>query len=392
LDRLLSSPDIIVIGNGLFGSATTRHLAERGHDVLNIGAASSGPDVRGIPEAQWPTHRVYSSHNDAARLTRLQDRDPAWADVTARAVDGYRRLEEASGITFFHDVGCLIVSRPGGDGVSADPIEVMNETGVGFTFYEPGDPTWRGIWPSINFPDTHYVAFESSPAGYIQPKRLIAAQNTLAERAGAAFLVDTVSGISRTDDRFSVKTASGDTHRGAKVVVCAGAFTNFNGMLPEPAPVSLKSEVVILGEVTEADALSLADSPTVKYLIDVSDLESIYMVPPVRYEDGRYYIKMGANTSLDQPMTELDKIQEWFNSDTDPEYLPIFEPALRSLWPTVEFVSVRTQPCLITYSPDRVPIIEHQGDGLFVATAGNGGGAKGSDAWGERTAELVERS
>ncbi len=381
-----------MIGNGLFGSATTRHLAERGHDVLNIGAASSGPDVRGTPEANWPTHRVYSSHNDAARLTRRQDRDPAWADVTARAVAGYRRLEEASGITFFHDVGCLIVSRPGGDGINADPIEVMGETGVSFTLYEAGDSTWRETWPSINFPATHYVAFEPSPAGYIQPKRLIAAQNTLAQRAGAAFLVDTASRISRADGRFSVETAGGETFLAPKVVVCAGAFTNFNGLLPVPAPVSLKSEVVVLGEVSEADAVALGDAPTVKYLIDVVDLEGIYMVPPVRYDDGRCYIKMGANTTLDHPMTDLDEIQEWFNSDTDPRYLPIFEPVLRTLWPAVEFVSVRTQPCLITYSPDRIPIIEHQGDGLFVATAGNGGGAKGSDAWGERIASLVEQN
>lgn len=381
-----------MIGNGLFGSATTRHLAERGHEVLNIGAASSGPDVRGTPEAQWPAHRVYSSHNDAARLTRLQDRDPSWADVTARAVAGYRRLEEASGITFFHDVGCLIVSRPGGDGINADPVEVMNATGVGFTLYAPGDSTWRETWPAISFPDTHYVAFEPSPAGYLQPKALIAAQNTLAERAGASFVVDTVSHISRADDRFSVETASGEAFLASKVVACAGAFTNFNGLLPEPASVSLKSEVVVLGEVSEATALELDGAPTVKYLIDVAELEAIYMAPPVRYEDGRYYIKMGANTSLDHRMTELAEIQQWFNTDTDPRYLSILEPVLRSMWPAVEFLSVRTQPCVITYSSNRIPIIEHKGHGLFVATAGNGGGAKGSDAWGERAALLVEQT
>ena len=39
-----------------------------------------------------------------------------------------------------------------------------------------------------------------------------------------------------------------------------------------------------------------------------------------------------------------------------------------------------------------MPLIQHLGDGLFVATAGNGGGAKGSDAWGENAALLVERT
>ena len=60
----------VVVGNGLFGAATARHLAERGHEVVVIGAPPVGPDVRNLPENDWPNHRVYSSHNDAARLTR----------------------------------------------------------------------------------------------------------------------------------------------------------------------------------------------------------------------------------------------------------------------------------------------------------------------------------
>ena len=385
----MPSVEIVVIGNGLFGSAATRHLAEHGHQVLNIGAPPSGPDIREGVETQWPAHRVYSSHNDAARLTRLQDRDPAWAEVTARAVSGYRRLEERSGIDFFSDVGCLLSSRPGGDGVNPDPLEVMDQTGVGYDLYEPGDATWCQNWPAISFPDTHYVAYEGTPAGYIKPKRLIEAQNLLATRAGAAFVADTVTDVSPTGPMWRVETASGPVLETPKVVVCAGAFANFNHLLPSQAPVTLKTEAVILGEVTETDARVLAHYPTVKYLVDVGDLEGIYMVPPVQYENGRHYIKMGANTRLDEPVTNLNQLQRWFNTDTDNDYLPIYEPALRAIWPTTQFVSLQTQPCVITYSVDRYPIVAHLGNGLYVATAGNGGGAKGSDAWGERIARLA---
>ena len=177
-----------------------------------------------------------------------------------------------------------------------------------------------------------------------------------------------------------------------RVVVAAGAFTNFNGLLPAEVELTLKSEVIVLGEVDAATAERLGRYPTVTYQIDPVDLDDIYMVPPVRYEDGRYYVKMGANTRLDRWFTDLDEIQRWFNADTDPEHLPMFEPALRALWPGVDFLSIRTQPCIITYTADRMPLIQHLGDGLFVATAGNGGGAKGSDAWGENAALLVERT
>lgn len=383
--------DVIVVGNGLFGSAATRHLAERGLRVLLIGAPDHRPDRRETTESDWPSHRVYSSHNDAARLTRLQDRDTRWAAVTRRAVDGYRDLESASGISFYEDVGCLIVSRLGGDGISPDPLDVMRDTDVGFDFFDPGDRAWTERWPAIDFPETHYVAYESGPAGYLRPKRLIQAQNVLAERAGARQVVDTVVSIDRVEDTHVVSTADGQTFVAAKVLVTAGGFVNFNGLLPAPVDVRLKSEVIVLGEVSETDALALARFPTVKYLLDVDDLEAIYMTPPVQYEDGRWYIKMGANTRLDFDLTELADIQAWFNTDTDPEYLPIYEPALRALWPMVDFLSVRTQSCLITYSPDRIPVIDDLGDGLFIATAGNGGGAKGSDAWGEVAADLICR-
>lgn len=383
--------DVVVVGNGMFGSAATRHLAQRGHRVLNIGAPPVGHDVRTAAEDRWPSHRVYSSHNDAARLTRRQDRNPAWARVTARAVADYRRIERDSGIDFFHDVGCLIVSRPGGDGANPDPVEIMTETDVAHELYEPGSDDWRSRWPEIDFPDTHYVAFEPAPAGFLRPKHMIDAQNRLARQAGAVFVADTVIAVTESGSRFRLSTAGGGSYEASKVLVCAGAFSNFNDLVPASVPVTLKSEVIILGEVAETDANRLARFPTVKYLIDVGDLEAIYMVPPVQYEDGRHYIKIGANTRLDEPIADLAGLQRWFNSETDREYLPLFEPVLRSLWPAIDFVSVRTQPCVITYSADKYPIIEHQGHGRYVATAGNGGGAKGSDAWGELAARMVER-
>ena len=51
--------------------------------------------------------------------------------------------------------------------------------------------------------------------------------------------------------------------------------------------------------------------------------------------------------------------------------------------------SLRTRPCIVSYTPDRFPLIEEVEPGLIVAVAGNGQGAKGSDAWGAVAADLV---
>jgi glycine/D-amino acid oxidase-like deaminating enzyme len=114
------------------------------------------------------------------------------------------------------------------------------------------------------------------------------------------------------------------------------------------------------------------------------------MVPPVQYPDGCYYIKMGANTTHDVFFTRLEDVQRWFETDPDQVFLSMFEAQLRALWPDVAFTAVHTAPCVITRTPTSAPLIEHVANGLFIATAGNGGGAKGSDAWGELAADVIE--
>jgi sarcosine oxidase len=372
----------------MFGSAVSRHLAERGVDVVCIGAPAVGSDGRHEPETGWPAHRVYASHNDAARLTRRHSRDPGWADITTRAVDSYGDIEWRSGIDFHEPVGCLLASAPGGDGVEDDPVEMMRSAGIEHTAWKPGDRSWREWFGELDLPDEHGVAYEPAPAGLIRPLRLIEAQNTLTRMAGGRIETGTVVDVASSDGRQRATTAEGATFEADRIVLAAGAFTNLNG-LDVGVDITLKSEVIVLGEVDADRAAELSAYPTVKWLIESPDLQSIYMTPPIRFDDGRHYVKLGANTRLDHWMTDLDQIQRWFNTETDADYLPLYEPVLRDLWPHVDFVSVSTRPCIITYTADHIPLIDDLGDGRFVVTAGNGAGAKAADAWGERAADVI---
>ena len=111
--------DVIVIGRGLFGSATARHLAEAGASVVAIG-----------PTAQGAAPGIHSSHDDEARLTRRIDSDVRWAPFTAAAVDAYADIERRSGIEFHHPVGGLAAARPGGDGRNGDPMPFLAAHGL----------------------------------------------------------------------------------------------------------------------------------------------------------------------------------------------------------------------------------------------------------------------
>ena len=387
--------DVAVIGNGMFGSAATKHLARRGHSVLCIGAPQPAP---GQPALR---HTVHSSHYDAGRLVRRQSRSSAWSMVTTRSIESFRSIETESGIEFYRPVGCLIASLPGGDGINDDPLDNLADSGIPHDFYPPGDQAWQQRWPDLAFPASHYVAYEDAPAGYVRPLDLIAAQNVIARQYDAKIVAATALGVSPVGRFHEIPADNGDTYRARHVLVAAGAFTNFNRLLAEPIDLSLKTEWILLGEISARDADKLGETPTVKFLLGPEEqssaafVEGLYMVPPVRYPDGRHYIKLGANTEHDQRPTEFDSVQRWFEraGERQPVGEKAVEAALRhhleGLWPNLEFASFGLRRCIVTYTPDGRPTISTVGEGLHVATGGNGAGAKGSDAWGALAADLI---
>jgi len=374
--------DVVVVGNGLFGSAAARHLVALGESVLVI-----GPDE---PRDHTSHEGVFASHYDEGRLIRLADARPLWVPVTRRAIENYRQLAAESGIEFHHPVGALIV-LPAVDveeETAASPLPLMRRNEVAHTVYSPGDRAWQVEFPQLSFPADYYVIHETAPAGHINPRRLIQAQNRVAEAGGAVIRRERVTGIETSGTTATVTTASGKMSA-EKVLVAAGAFTNFNGLLPKQLPLTIETEIVALGRLSPETGRELTATPTVKYFIDDPVLDSLYVVPPVRYPDGNYYVKMGANTTGDQVLDRLVQVQDWFRHGDSEFCRAGFDEAMRAMWPLASILSVETKRCILCRTPTGNPIIDHVGEGVFVATGGNGAGAKGSDAWGELAAGLV---
>ncbi len=99
--------DIAIIGAGLFGSAAARHLSETNDGVALIGPAE--------PQQRRNHQGIFASHYDASRLVRGIDPDLTWATLAKRSIDRYRSIEKASDISFYHDIGYMMVT-PGGLG------------------------------------------------------------------------------------------------------------------------------------------------------------------------------------------------------------------------------------------------------------------------------------
>ena len=100
------------------------------------------------------------------------------------------------------------------------------------------------------------------------------------------------------------------------------------------------------------------------------------------YPDGKIYLKMGCNTTADDEPETLAEVQDWFRQGNSELCLPAMTRAVRSILPGVEFRSIRSGRCIVTYTPSGYPIVDRLADHLVVATGGNGSGAKGSDTLG----------
>jgi sarcosine oxidase len=90
---------VIIVGRGLFGSAATRHLAERSDGILCV-----GPNE---PKNRQTHTGVFGSHYDEGRMTRVVDPVSEWVVAAKNSIDRYADLEKRSGIKFFTSSGYL---------------------------------------------------------------------------------------------------------------------------------------------------------------------------------------------------------------------------------------------------------------------------------------------
>jgi glycine/D-amino acid oxidase-like deaminating enzyme len=304
--------------------------------------------------------------------------------IARYAIEDYRSLEQDSGISFYAPVGLLYVdsATPTADVDTENPLLTAQSEEIRHTFFEAGNIQWRERYPYLRFPKTHWILDEPAPAGYINPRAMLQAQLAITAQQGTRIFSETVTAVQEEDGHVAVSTSNGNEYTTKKVLVAAGSFTNFHDLIPQKIPLKLKTETIILAQVSQEDAERLKEMPVLIYLIEDDELEDIYMTPPIRYPDGHSYIKMGCNTPADQWPTTLSEVQHWFREGHSDAHKEAMVRALQEIFPNVNFLSFQTKRCIVCYTPSGYPIIDALSDRIYVAAGGNGSGAKGSDTLG----------
>ena len=374
--------DLVVVGGGLIGSAAAKYLAEAGHNVtVFVAPEPESYDELGI------LGRPLASHYDEGRITRITDRDPYWADVARRSIERYRSIERQSGIGFFIQRP-LVYMAPNSDelvtvgqahGAAVAPVTAERITAM-YGLHRPDGYNLGG------------VAHETAPAGFINPRRLVRAQLTLAHNAGASIIPWPAALLSGGSDRkpVTVTGVDGTTVIADRVLLATGAYGA--SLADVVLPLECRLRTVALLEVS-------GTGPDLPVLImsglNRPGLSGIYWVPPIHYPDGRVYLKIGGDVPLGPTVREgpgvdlAGAIAEWFQHGGSRQEVADLVAVAREILPDREVQLAGRKPCVVTYSPDNRPMIDWIDDRIATAFAGCGAAAKSGDAIGFDAAQFV---
>jgi glycine/D-amino acid oxidase-like deaminating enzyme len=367
--------DVAIVGTGMFGAAAAKYLSREGLRVVAVGPAEPTGD-------QPVDQHAFAAHYDQGRICRRLGWDPVWAYLDARSLERFRGIEADSGIDFFSDCGSLILIaksiRARTDKILSQAVdddvrvERMAQDALGRTFPMLGLPQITGGVEGL---------FEPTGAGLLNPRRLVSAQLALATDVGATVVRGAVVATQKRRGvwRLQVNSELGHSEIRAKsLLIATGALTNHNGLLPQDSLLAMQAhtEPNLFFEVNEPPSSGIWNLPPV-VTVDPDDVgnanKSTYMIPPVRYPDGKWYTRIGPGM---QPfvyrLATAAEMIDWYRAQrVTPEQFQFLSAA-----------------CIVEKTVTGYPYIGFLDDDetLAVAVGGNGHGARGSDEIGRLAA------
>lgn len=370
----------IVVGRGMMGAAAARYLALQGDGVAVI-----GPDEPN----DWANHQgVFASHYDEARITRTIDSNPVWARLANRSIARYGEIAAQSGVHFYSEVGCLIVGpkRGGRDPYVGQVESAARQLGVSIEMLS--DAALKARFRYFDFGDNCEGVYEEKNAGYVNPRRLVEAQSILAEKAGATVVRRTAVSVREEGGLAIVTTDDGSVYSAERVLIAAGGFSINENLLPRPIDLKVYGRTVAFFEIPDEELDAYAGMPSLIHQPD-HPVDHIYLLPPVRYPDGKTYLKIGGDP--DDLLLETEpEIRAWFRRGGRLTTRDHLHRIIRQLVPTLADAPLSMAACVTSFTPENYPAIGFASERIAVLTGGCGAAAKSSDEIGRLGAELIQ--
>ena len=363
--------DFLIVGNGMFGAAIARYLAPHAQ-VTVVG-----------PEARADGPGGYGAHHDEGRIIGDLSRDPVWSELNRRARDGMTELDP----TLITSCGALTATTRDGPGYLSVATQLRERSGADIRTLT-ADAACAGF-PMVRFNPDETILHQLA-AGHFSPRRYVALAMQSAHGNGAAITSGTVRSLHTSATGTEAELDDGRRLRAEAAIVASGAFAAGSDLLPVPVALRAKSEVYVMAELDGRQAAELDGMPCINRMIGHPKLSDLYVLPPIRYPDGRTYLKFGANTMIDHWLPNPAAVRAWYDHGDEDGPLPALREVLTDLLPGARIRSWHTRRCADAYTAHRHPYVDILEPGrLIIALGGNGRGAQAADAVGYLTAQLA---
>ena len=115
----------------------------------------------------------------------------------------------------------------------------------------------------------------------------------------------------------------------------------------------------------------------------------IYLLPPIRYPDGSWRIKIGGE-NMDNLVHNPEEARAWMQGLGSKEVAADLEAVLRTLMPDLRIAGSSTEACILAHTDNDQPFLERVTPWLTMATGCCGAGAKCADELGRLAARLAQ--
>lgn len=388
--------DVCVLGRGLIGSAAAKYLSV----MISSSVVLMGPN-----ESIARENDICGAHHVEGRITRKTDANSIWALLAQRSIERYRKIEQESGVHFYHEVGHLVVGSKGEEHMRK---VAANAEELGILVNTIDDQNLAANYPFMNFPSNCEGISETTDSGWVSARRQVDAQMAIAKKYGCKEILVPAKAVEPCDiitldgeeiSGFKVYGHDGSIVCSKKVLIATGS--NCNLLLPAHLQLDLhiRTAQTLKLKMTDIDTARLADMPTIIYKVGPADYNWCYLLPPILYPDGYYWFKIGGGRKISLEIhtdvvhwyqrnnwsTILSK-QYQFNERDMLSVLNELFPGLCS-----RAVEVKGDTCVTVHTRNNLPYIGQVTSipCLFVATGGNGFAAKSADEIGRLAAMSV---
>jgi sarcosine oxidase len=368
--------EVIVVGLGAMGSATCRALAARSIPVVGI-------------DRHRPPHVHGSSHGDT-RITRLITAEgPQYAPLAIRSQALWRELEAQTGQALLHQVGTLMISRPGSPFL-ATVERIAREMDLAHELLDAA--ALRSRYPMFAAGEDAAALLDHG-GGWVSPEVAVDAQLQVAARDGAQLLLDTtVTEWSASTDGVTVR-AGDETVHGDRLVLCAGPWLpQLLGPGELAARFAVRRQLLFWFDIARGYE-ALAKLPTWVWDVEPADpnaevsaahARGFYGFPAIDGPDG------GLKLATEQ--AEREHVPDDRQHPATPaQVAEMYDKLVRDRLPWLSHRALRTVSCLYTCTADGHFVIDRHPEhpAVTVVSPCSGHGFKHSAAIGEAVAQTV---